>query len=259
MRSESLHKNYEVYINCAILAVSAANFEKGFRQKDARFYIELFSNWVECRFEGPGLELQNTQIGRVLDGLATEGLLKRSLQNKRPIYRPHSFGFIELAQRCAHSAPFMMEDFIFLYHFLKLYKEKILALLLNKKGRLSRAAEIELEHLLDPQSLIESRVRSLKIELEKLKARAQESAAMSRYAKAQISSGRPPEEMLAQMSEKYPYQLNNQKPMIELMQELPMDLRSFELTEAPHLRAVHLWRPLISYYEACLGALERLS
>ena len=121
MRSESIYKNYSAYINSALLACHASFDESGFRQKDLKFFIELFTNWMDSRFDGPGLEIKNPQVQRILEDLKKENLLKKTVKNQRPHYRFTPIGLLEIASRFVSvDLTKELEDFFFLYHFSKL-------------------------------------------------------------------------------------------------------------------------------------------
>lgn len=259
MRSESIYKNYSAYINSALLACHASFDESGFRQKDLKFFIELFTNWMDSRFDGPGLEIKNTQVQRILEDLKKENLLKKTVKNQRPHYRFTPIGLLEIASRFVSvDLTKELEDFFFLYHFSKLYSEKLFNLVSKEKGFLPPSYEIELRHLLKTDNILERQKKQLALEIEKLEDRINEAFKMSEMGERLKRQHIPLDEIVKKVSSTYPYQLNSQRPMGMLFNTLSADVKLFELTTAPKYRAQTLWQPLLSHYKNYLGILETL-
>jgi hypothetical protein len=89
-RRESTQSAYEPYFIAAILAAQFQFQKKGFRQKDVRFLIELFTNWMESTLGEVTLPLQNVQISRYLTHLCKNDIAKK-LRGKNPPNRAVTF------------------------------------------------------------------------------------------------------------------------------------------------------------------------
>ena len=82
-RRESIQTTNEPYFLAAVLAAQFQFQKAGFRQKDVRFLIELFSNWMEASLGDVTLPVQNVQIARYLEQLTASGVAKK-LRGKNP-------------------------------------------------------------------------------------------------------------------------------------------------------------------------------
>lgn len=259
MRSNTFYQQHSVFINSALLAVHANQGTAGFRQKDVRFYIELLSNWVESAFEGPGIMVQNTQVQRILDQMVGEELLKKHLKQDRPYYSFTPIGLLEITTRLVSAAPSLsMEEFLFVYHIVSLYSQKMEELIISQKEFLPTSYQLEIRHLLNAKNIVEEKLKKIDLEIEKLQARIADAEKMSEYAEIQIRKGKTIDEIASELERKYPYQLNNQKKMSSLFKELSPDLKRIEVSEAPIFRARTLWTPMLEYYQAFKNTLSNL-
>jgi len=258
-RTDAFYSNHSVYVNAALVATHANCGKEGFRQKDVRFYIELLTNWAESSFKGAGLIIKNTQIQRLLDGMTEEGLLKRTLKKNNPTYVFSSIGLLEIITRLVNVDELKEpQDFYFLYHCVALYSDKMKDFLIGEKQSLPKSYQMEIQHLLDPRSLIERQKSRLSYEINKLVERISEAKQMSEYAKKKFEKNNNVHEVVLEIERKFPYQLNNQKRMSELFKTLSPDIQLLEITEAPAFRAKTLWEPLKASFESHLKLLETL-
>jgi hypothetical protein len=94
--------------------------------------------------------------------------------------------------------------------------------------------------------------------VQRLAVRSEESHLTSELAKKLLSGGSPLEEVVAEIEKRYPYELNSQKPLSELLDALPLPWRREELAEIAELRSVRFWEPLrqlLLQYDAILAKL----
>ena len=140
---------HRAYFHAAAIAAHARFTKEGFRQKDLRFLIEVFSNWLEMSLEGPSLAVENTQIARYLRGLVDGGWAKQT-GSSIPRYRLTRDGLVEQLSRLVdrrHWWP--VEDFLFLYYFLSTYRQRI-ERLINDAGPLyTGPMKLAIQQLLD--------------------------------------------------------------------------------------------------------------
>ena len=99
MKQDSLVERSEIFFATATVGAHANASKSGFRQRDVKFLIELFSNWVESSLGTFSIPVQNTQVSRYLSGLADEGYARRISRKGRPTYRLTRIGLIELISR----------------------------------------------------------------------------------------------------------------------------------------------------------------
>lgn len=259
MRTTNPYFKHQVYINTAILAAYLNLSDKGFRQKDVKFYIELLSNWMESTFSEHGIIIQNTQVQRILNELVLENILVKTNQGKNPYYNIKPIGLIELLNRIVSSdMSSNLEDFFFLYHIVTFYNEKLEMLLDKDQITLSQSYRTEFKFLLNKKLILEKQKQSILKEIEKLEIRIKEAKRMTEVANDLKKKGKSLNEIIKVISTNYPYQLNNQKIMMDLFKELRSDIQMHEITDGPLLRAQTLWEPLLSYYKNYMNILNTL-
>ena len=258
-RQDAIYDKYALFINSALLAVHNNHPGVGFRQKDVKFYLELLTNWMETVFKGCGLEVQNTQIQRLLDSMTSEGLLKKEAKKKFPLYSFTPIGLLEVITRLVSDDSLLdLQNFFFLYHVVSLYSNKMEDILLEQRSYLPKSYQLEIKHLLNPETLIERQKKRISIEIEKLSERIDEAYKMSELANTYIKKNLQLSEIIKKVESQYPYQLNNQKKMTELFKGLPPDVQLLEISKGPKQRAQLLWGPLLKNYQSYLSILNSL-
>ena len=258
-RKDTFYEKNSLFVNAALIANHANNTAIDFRQKDIRFFIELLSNWMETEMEGHCLDVQNTQVQRILDQLTNEGVLNRKVILGKPHYSFTSTGLLQIISRLVSGNSCEdMQSFFFLYHFVTLYSDKMQDLLLNNKNNFRKSYTIEIKHLLDPQILIQTQKRKIILNIEKLEARITDAKEMTKASRKMLAKGMNTDAIIKEIESIYPYQLNNQRKMTELFKSFSPDIRLLEITEAPEFRAKTLWEPLIEHYRTYLKNLENL-
>ena len=110
-----------------------------------------------------------------------------------------------------------------------------------------------------PNILLERQKEHVKKEIEKLEWRIDEAHKASEYSKKLFKEERPISEVVEKIQKKFPYDLNYQKSMVDLYQDIPLDIKRFELEEAPVIRANSIWSPLRNLFKSYLNELESLS
>lgn len=260
MRTGTIFKRYELFVAAAVIAAHANGPKDGFRQRDVRFLIELFSNWVEASFESKVLTINNTQVLRYLEELVHEGFARRIAKKDRPNYRLTRTGLIELLTRLIpQSLHIQPEHFFFLYYFIANYKPRIQRLIEEEGKRFPLAMKLEVEGLLDSKTLLEQQIRYAELELKKLDGRIKDAEQGSVLASKLADDSLSLSEIATAIEKKYPYELNSRKPLTELMQEIPPDLGIWELTTGSERRVTHIWGPQREMLVTYLGVLKRLA
>lgn len=258
LQQDSLSERAELFIAAATLGAHA-NAKVSFRQRDVRFLIELFSNWVECSLPTQSLVMQNTQIARYLEKLLDEGWLRRIARQGHPNYRLTRTGLIELTSRIVNrSYIHTKEHFFFLFYFIKNYKPRIIALV-EQEGRLfPDSLRIELDALLDHKALLQRELENVECELQKLRTRIHDTEKTALLIESMDKKQQSLEEVIAQAQKLYPYELNSQKPLTELMHSIPEDFRKWELGVGNRCRLREIWQPSLELLEKYLKCLEGL-
>jgi hypothetical protein len=255
----SQFSQHELYVATGTIAAHSNSAVEGFRQRDVRFLLELFSNWIESALPGHVIEVQNTQVSRYLQDLILEGFAKKVTRKGPPKYRLTRPGLIALLERITNSPPpSRREDFLFLFYFVKTYRPRILALIEAEGRQFPHALRIEIEELLDSTNLLATESRRVASEVEKLKVRIRDAKSTIKEIRALSDQDLSTEQIIAQVEQLYPYELNSQKPLSELMADIPEESRLWELDRGNIQRIDVLWGPSLELLIAYAKVLEYL-
>ena len=259
MRNDALFNRYELFAATGVVAAHASSSGGGFRQRDVRFLIELFSNWIEASLDGEVLNLSNTQVLRYLDALVEEGFARKSTKDKKPSYKLSRVGLIELLNRMHPGKELIrVEQFCFLFYFVESYRELIIKLIEDEGKQFPLALKMEVENLLDSKALIDRQIENLKREITKLEERISDSIEGSKLSTELFKDKLPLIDVAKQVENRYPYQLNSQKPLSELLKSIPENLAKWELQVGGIKRAEHLFEPNLKLLKAYLDVVESL-
>lgn len=240
---------------------SHSNFsERGYRQKDVRFLAELFANWlVENPMSSKPMVIHNTQAQRFVDNLVESGHSRQINKSYPPRYVLTRMGILDLVTRLSSSENLMdFESFLFVFYFLRTYSERLKHLISREGSGFPKSLQIEIEALLSYQSIKEKKAKELELEIKRCKVRLEEtvsSVAMSEKLKRQ---GASVDSIITQVANAYPYELNAQKPMADLLKEIPPELRLWELIDGNRSRADLIFTPLLSRLENFYSILKAL-
>jgi hypothetical protein len=238
-------QRHQVLFDAAAIGAHARFGTRGFRQKDLRFLIELFSNWVEATLEGPTLAIENTQIARYLESLVREGFAKRISGSTQPLYQLTRTGLMEHLAHLAHRRHWWpIEEFWFVYYFLESYRDRIESLIAQAGALYTGPMKLEIHQWLDLRGFVERQVQLLDREIAKLELRVADSRKTTELVKRRTAEGKALEDILAEIHEKVPYQLNNQKPMRELFKETPEENWLWEMEVGSEQRMTRIFIPL---------------
>ena len=257
--TSALLARFDTISAAAVIAAHANSPTTEFRQRDVRFLIELFSNWVEHSIGIPVGGLQNTQISRYLEQLCDDGLCSKSVSGNLPQYRLQRIGVIELLGRVTHIPNHVQAELgFFACYFIYNYRERLWALVDQEGKRFPLALRIELESLLDYSTLLSKLIAQAEIELRKLKVRISDAKQASTLAIELQAKGHTAQEIAQAIEKEYPYELNSQKPLSELISALHEPHGLWELGDGTRRRSIDLWQPSKIMLEAYLGALKDL-
>ncbi|MCB0324182.1 MAG: hypothetical protein KDD69_11445 [Bdellovibrionales bacterium] len=259
MRRGSLVQHFETLVAAALIAAHAQSAREHFRQRDVKFLIELFSNWLEFELEGSALSVQTTQIARYLDQLLTDGFLKKETAETAPRYRLTRPGLLELLVRLTKpNGKIEPSAFYFRYYFLRCYKQRIVELVQAEGARFPPSLRVELDALLDEGELLREQLAIAERALLKIRSRIRDSLDGGQRARRMFLQGATTADVARDLETHHPYELNSQKPLSELLGSLPPHLARFEMEEASLARAELLWRPIEQMLEAFISSLRRL-
>ena len=257
-RAGALLGEQEALVAAAVIAAEASFPQEGFRQRDVRFYFELFSNWLEATTGEWTLSLHNAQIQRYLEQLVRAGAAKRPRRTP-PRYRLTADGLLELLETLTRRQNLQrLDQFFLVFHILQAYGSRLRALT-QKSGPLpSRALSLRVDELIDPRAFAARELTLVERELGRLALRIDESLKTGELTRRLLGSGQSLEEVVTAVEREFPYELNSRKPLNELLRQLPPAFRVHELAEAPVLRAEGLWRPTQALLVAYRSTLQEL-
>lgn len=259
MRKDSVLEKYELFFTAAVLAGHFNFREEGFRQKDIRFLIELFSNWMEATLGDLSLEIHNVQISRYLQTLTEKNHAKKVSQKQTPCYQLTRTGLVQLLSGIVGKPNFLpLEQVFFIFYFLKSYG-KIFDDLLQREGyHFSPSLRAELVALRTPELLVQNQLRFLDKELAKLTSRIHEARDAAVVGETILGKGGKVEEVVKEIQKRFPYELNSRKPLKDLIGEVPEPFRAWEMTQGLRNRAQLLWEPLREHLQHYRDTLVKL-
>lgn len=239
-------------LTAAVLAADAAG-AGGFRVVDVRFYFLLFTNWMEDDLLRPGVDLDLTQIRRVLARLVGEQHATVGA-GRHPRYALVPSGVLHLVDvlvdpRAARS----FEEVVLLATAAASYRHAIAA----RTAGAPRAPEARVLALLDPVRILHAERRRLEGALHDLEDRVRHGLEMEALARSGPREVRALGALLE--SKGGAYQLHPMRSFSALVEALPEPLARFELGPGMGLRARALFGPLAEQLRARIGILERLT
>lgn len=259
MNYDSLLGRQELFVATAVIGSHATSSEEGFRQRDVRFLIELFSNWVEHGQGDVALAVNNTQVARYIQRLVDDGYARKISRKGNPRYRLTRVGLIELVSRCVNRTYLgQRNQFFFLFYFIRNYKPRLTALVEAEGRQFPPALRIELDELLNEEALVKREQRAVKAELTRLKERMAGSKQASSYLSGALARGESLETAVKEIQRRWPYELNSRRPLSELIAGIPKDFRRWEIEVGNLKRADEIFGPghsLLRAYDAELQAL----
>lgn len=260
-RRESVQTQFEPYFEAAVLGAHFKFQGSGFRQRDVRFLIELFTNWMEPLVGDVSLSVQNVQVARYLEGLSKAGWIQRSRKKtgEMPSYLLNRQGLIHLVSALVskpHHLP--LEQVFFVHYFLKSYGNLFNELIQRDNQTFSPSLKAELSALKDPQAVVRTQLGFVDKMIAKIEGRVEEATRASALGKEILDRGGDSAAVISAIQTKYPYELNNRKPLQELMKDLPEALRPWEMTEGLSNRASFLWKPMLAHLKQYRSTLAEL-
>lgn len=259
MNAASLTGRFELFVASGVLAAHASGGDQGFRPRDVRFFAELFFNWVGHSI-GEDLLLQNTQISRYLGDLVDEGFLRKVKTGSFPHFRLSRVGLIELLTRLTSGErSYPREYFFFLLFFLEGYGSRLEELVKREGSQFPPSLRVELQALLDVETLVTAEIRRTERELKKIESRIDDANRISALIRKGMQGGLPFSELVKEVEERFPYEFNSRKPLVELIGSLVADQRVWELETGSLLRAKLIWTPQIEMLRQYLQRLKRIS
>ena len=238
-------------ISAAAIGAHSNSEGRGFRQRDIRFIVELFCNWLDIFLRPEAPQWHNTQIMRFCDKLVADGWARRSGRNQNKLYALTRPGLVSLIHALTEFDGYVrLSTFAFVYYFVRAYGARVLELIMAEGSGYSKALQMELRHLLDSDRLLRRQLEELDGQIRRMQGRLDDAKGSSQMAAKLHNQGMSLEDVIAKVTRTYPYELESQKPMLELFREIPPPLRLYEITEGQELRRDILWQGQLHYLQS---------
>lgn len=241
------------------LAAHTAAGTHGFRQKEVRFFAELFSNWIQPGGVGAVLAIHNTQILRYVSFLQQDLQARSITKGKSPRYRLTRVGIFTMISKLTNRSYLSdRSQALLVWYFLTSYAPQLRQNAASSSAEFSKAHKIELESILNPDSFLRRQISIVDQEILRLKERVEGAIAMSDSVKRLMSRGANLAQCIAHVGHDYPYELNSHRSFQELLTELPEAVLTWELCEGASLKAQAIFEPIYSELLAHRAVLEKL-
>ncbi len=246
-----------VVIQCAILTVGLLRPE--FRQKDVMFYLDLIKDVIHRGMLGRSIDIQYVQIQRWLMRYEELGWVSSKREGRITVFRIKIAGFKGLL-RALNAENHLLEipEALLIQQILEAYGSYLRERLLKEKP-INTPQDQAIRQMLKPGVIFENQIRLLDQIIANQERRSQESLRLQAYCQAALERGETPHDIANSIPSDFSYQLSHQKPFRQLLQEIPVALSEFEITEGfqqrhrrfyePHLRYLKMQR---SFYQAML-------
>jgi hypothetical protein len=235
-----------IFFLMGALAAQTTGALQGFRQKDLKFYAELFSNWVELGGVGATHAIHNTQVMRFLRELVSDHHARVTQKRKQPSYHLTRAGVFTITSHLV-SRSYLEErsHCILMWYFLKSYAHQIRENMQRAGSEFSRAHQIEMEQLLDRERFLHRQIQLVRHEIQRLQGRIASALDIDQAVRKLLSLGTSLPVCIEHVASHYPYELNPQRPFSATLRELPPVVCEWEITEGSRLRAQHLFDSVV--------------
>lgn len=245
-RKHAIFEIDRTLLAAALLAAHASYQEQGLRQRDLKFFFELFGAWSREFFHGERIQPNNMQIARVLRRFVAEGLARLSKRTRVPRYKLTRAGVLEATRMLvSEPSPTRIEDALFSLYFLRNYGSKIEDLIRSSAEQFPPSIASEVRALLDLQELKRILSSKLSRQIQQLEQDTKNCHLSTTLGSRVYNESQSLDEVALALQSSYPYHLNAQKPLRELYPELPPEIAKWELLEGPKVRAKEMWDPLL--------------
>jgi hypothetical protein len=233
---------HPIFYAMGALAAQTAAGAAPFRQKDLKFYAELFSNWVQVGGVGATYSIHNTQVMRFLGDLTRDHYTKATKRSPQPGYRLTRAGVFALATHLVTRSYLRdQSECILVWYFLKSYTSQISESMQLAGSDFSRAHQIELDQLLSRERFLQRQLQLVRHEIQRLQGRISCAFDIERDVSRLKASRSSLADCIEHVAIHYPYELNPQRSFQSTLEGLPLSVCEWEITEGSLLRAQQLF------------------
>jgi len=235
---------YSIFLAAAVMGAHGITKNNEFRQYDVRNMIEIFTHWATTTEEPSTFTIQNTQVARYLEGLAKEGFARRADNRSFPYYRLTRVGLLELLTRVV-GQPYLSprEHFYFVFFFVEAYRSRIIAFVRNVGPRFPYSLQLELETLLNPETLLDKQLEHAQRQLRKLERRIDEHTKIPKLARKLLSEGKGYEDIRNSVDKTFPFSFLDHRRFIDVFSRGTERQGLWEMQVGSAKRTQDIWKP----------------
>lgn len=240
----STESSLGVIMPCAILVVGM--IKKEFRPKDLIFFIDLVKDVLMPSRHGFDISVQTIQVQRWLKRYVAWDWLMIRRRGRYETYHIKSEGLKGLAATLTSPEQHLdIQEALLIQELLDAYGPLLRAQIPDKNAL--GKAEPWLELLLAPKTILRRQWQILKKTIAHHERRQKESLQLQKYCQDGLAKGRSLEELLTDMPAPYSYSRQHQKPLGELLLEVPRPVAEFEMRKGFALRQERFYTPTLEY------------
>ena len=258
-RRDSIFTTHGTLVLAALAAADLLAGSKGWRLREAQFYVDLFANWLEFGKQRLGLSIQIVQLQRYLEKAEKNDEVSIHRKGRIATYRYSDKGFASLVENLVGFERLLRADeLVFLTYLLNEYQAQLLARLLPEGRFHSKAHRAEMMELIDPNRAVKRQIALVEGIRMDLITRVEESDEITAFVVGELQAGKTCEAVIEAMDQRFSYQLSGQRSFRELFAEVPKAMLEEELTKGFTRRNKMLFAKLLDHYSDLAGTLKSL-
>jgi hypothetical protein len=141
---------------------------------------------------------------------------------------------------------------------MKSYRPRLEDLVAREGTHFPHSLKLELASLLDVETLIKEDIKRVERALKRVEKRIEDAEETSALTKNRLAAHVPFSQVVQEVEDRYPYELNTAKPLGELIASIAGDQRRWELEEGNLIRAHTLWEPQRALLRTLLEQLKQI-
>lgn len=236
----------DIFLSASLLA-SYASYHS-YRARDIKFFYELFNNWFATMVQDTK-SIQIIQIQRYLDKKIKKGEVIQA-KAERFKYTLSPIGILSTLKEVFESSDEINpNESFFRIYFISSYAPKFISLMDQKHMAFPFLVKDEIQMMLSTKRIFEKEFEKIDKAERVFKERRDSALACAKFVEKRTSEVNFLN-LLSEVEEKFPYEMNPVKPLSKLISELPTDFQKIEITSGMKKRATQLWNPVLENLSA---------
>ena len=258
-RRDSVFETHGTLVLAALAASDLLAGTKGFRLRDAQFYVDLFANWLEFGKQQVGLTIQIIQLQRHLEKCQEHGEATVLKGRRSTSYRFTDTGFLKLMETLVGFEKLLKADeLVFLTYLLNEYQTQLTARLIPENRFHSKDRKEEILSLINPENVLSRQIALVNSIRKDLTTRIEESEEITQFVRNELRSGKASGHIIAALDERFSYQLKGQRSFKELFAAVPESMLEEEISKGFSRRNKLLFAKLLTYYDGVASTLKSI-